>query len=317
MEYKYPALFFLGVVLALFWSLDFWQIFRRAQLVFPFSAIKKRKILPVMRIATWIMGLLAWGLISYSLTLPRKALTVIPAKIKVNDIFFVVDVSRSMLAEDFYPNRLEVAKQKIKDFVKQRPTDRIGIVMFSERAFTLLPLTTDMDLIEKIIADINVGFLGSGTAIGDALGLAVARGVKSEAENKVIILLTDGVSNAGSLSPMQAAEMSKDEGIKTYTIAVGGDQNARLRGYRSIPGGSIDFKVLKQISDLTGGKSYSAANEEALSEVFDEIQQLEKSEIESQSQVVYEELFARYLLWGVLLLLFVELKRRFILKEVL
>ena len=122
-----------------------------------------------------------------------------------------------MLATDFKPNRLEVAKQKISDFVALRPKDRIGIVMFSEKAFTLLPLSTDLELIQEIISEIKVGFLGSGTNIGDALALGVARAAQSLTKNKVIVLLTDGVSNVGVMTPEQATREAAEKNIKTYT----------------------------------------------------------------------------------------------------
>jgi Ca-activated chloride channel family protein len=246
-------------------------------------------------------------------------------KIEVNDIFFVVDVSRSMLAEDFSPNRLEVAKEKIAEFVALRPTDRIGIIIFSEKAFTLLPLSTDLKLIKQMVGEIKVGgMLGSGTNIGDALGLAVARGAQSLAENKVIVLLTDGVSNVGFLTPQQAAQEAKEQGIKVYTIGIGGSRDAKIpygrnvfgrKRYQTIPGGSIDFKTLEEIADVTSGQSFAAQDEKALKDVLSEIEKLERSEIDSSARVIYKEIYLKFLIIGVILILLSELSRRIVFKE--
>ncbi len=263
-------------------------------------------------------------LIGFSLTQPRSPMGFAKNNIKVNDIFIVVDVSRSMLAEDFAPNRLESAKRKIREFVKLRPTDRIGIVMFSEKAFTLLPLSTDLKLIEQIIDEIKVGFLGMGTNIGDALGLAVGRAAQSIAKSKVIILLTDGVSNVGNMTPEQSAVEAKKQGVKVYTIGIGQRSNGALlktgrgRGrYQRIPGGSVDLKTLDMIASTTGGKSYYASDENALDEVLSEIQELEKTEVKSSTKIIYKELYWNYLAFGLLLLLISESISCFFLKEVL
>lgn len=306
-----------GIMGLLTWSLNYFFVFRKAEIVGIDSKIQSQ--LKIKRLAVFIVGFIAWALISFSLMGPRKPVGFAQNKIKVNDIFFVVDVSRSMLANDFTPNRLEVAKVKIRDFVKLRPKDRIGIVMFSERAFTLLPLSTDLNLITRIIDEIKVGFLGSGTNIGDALALAVARGAQSLAENKVIILLTDGVSNVGTMTPIQAAEEAKKNNIKTYTIGIGGAKDALIplggSSYQTIPGGSIDVKTLQDIARITGGKSYVARDVGALTDVLDEIERLERTEIDHSGKAVYEELYLKYLIWGVLLLILVEMSRKFLFRE--
>lgn len=273
-----------------------------------------------------VIGLVAWGYITFSLALPRVPLSYAPNEVEVNDIFFVVDVSRSMLATDFKPNRLEVAKQKISDFVALRPKDRIGIVMFSEKAFTLLPLSTDLDLIQDIISEIKVGFLGSGTNIGDALALGVARAAQSLTKNKVIILLTDGVSNVGVMTPEQAAREAAEKNIKTYTIGIGGAEDAKIPlgtsrvgalRYQNIPGGSIDLKTLQEIADITGGKAYFARNEGALGDVLNEIEKLERTEIKTSNKIIYEELYYRYLFIGVLLLIGIELFSKLFIRSVI
>ena len=306
-----------GVIGALAWSMSYFFIFRKSEVIGYIA--KENSIFNSKKLMLFFMGLIAWGLISFSLMGPRKPIGFAQNKIEVNDIFFVVDVSRSMLANDFTPNRLEVAKEKIKDFVKLRPTDRIGIIMFSEKAFTLLPLSTDLELINRIIGDIKVGFLGSGTNIGDALALAVARGAQSLAKNKVIVLLTDGVSNVGTMTPMQAAAEARENNIKTYTIGIGGAKDALIpvgrSSYQTIPGGSIDIKTLQEIAKITGGKSYVARDSHALTEVLKEIEMLERTEIDHSGKAVYEELYLKYLVLGVLLLALVELLKKYWLRE--
>lgn len=323
MEYKSIEFAAIGIIAAILWSLDYWKVFKKGQLIAPIGEDHTSKI-GLVRGGNFLIGLIAWGLISFAMTGPRKPLKFLPGNIEVNDIFLVVDVSRSMLADDLKPNRLEVAKLQLREFAALRPTDRLGVVIFSEKVFTMLPLTTDPSLVDQILSEIRIGFLGSGTNIGDALALAVGRAQASETKNKVIVLLTDGVNNVGNLTPDQAAKMAKDYGIKVYTIGLGKVKGAKLPigkssagvQYQNIPGGSIDIKTLQDISKMTGGKSYMAGSEGSLNEILEDIQKLEKTKINSQNQVVYDELFFIYLLWGIILYLLSDLTRRFIIKEV-
>ncbi len=324
MEFRTLYLGIAGIVGFLFWTIDYFKLFKKPELFFPLSENNKRSG-GFLRFCVFLIGIVAWVLISYSLTNPRKPLRYTEGQMSVNDIMIVVDVSHSMLANDFKPNRLEVAKKKIREFIELRPTDQIGIVMFSEKVFTLLPLTTDLKLINDVVEDINVGFLGSGTNIGDALGLAIGRLNESPTKNKIIILLTDGVSNTGNISPIEAAKNAKEFGIKIYSIAIASDKDAKIPVKNgifgtqmiSIPGGSVDIKVMEEISRLTNSKYYIAKDEGALKSVLGEIQKLEKTEIHGGGEAIYEELFFRYLLMGVVLLLFCELIRKVLLREIL
>jgi Ca-activated chloride channel family protein len=322
MEFKYPLYFVVSALFILFYLLRFFQFRKSPEFYVPKKLWNSNTL--GLRHLNLILGLSGACLIGFSLSQPRTPMGFAKNEIKVNDIFIVVDVSRSMLAEDFAPNRLESAKKKIREFVKLRPTDRIGIVMFSEKAFTLLPLSTDLELIDQIIDEIKVGFLGMGTNIGDALGLAVGRAAQSIAKSKVIILLTDGVSNVGNMTPEQSAEEAKKQGVKVYTIGIGQKANGALlktgrgRGrYQRIPGGSVDLETLDKIASKTGGKSYYASDENALTEVLSEIQLLEKTDIETSAKIIYQELYWQYLAWGVLLLLLSETISGLFLKEVL
>lgn len=324
MEFKNPMLLWLGVVAGVFWALDYWKVFQRAQLYFPLNQHKVQLWKKGLRVLLFTLGVVGWGYLSYSLMQPRKPQKFSPSSIEVNDIVLCIDVSRSMLAEDIRPNRLEVAKERIREFARLRPTDRISIVIFSEKVFTLLPLTTDPQLVDQVLSEISIGYLGSGTNIGDGLALSVARAVNSDTKNKVVVLLTDGVANVGTLTPMQAAEEAKKYGIKVYTIGLGTDDDAKIpvgngvfgTQYQLIPGGSIDYKVLKEISDLTGGKFYPAKSEKALKDILDDIQKLEKTEIKVNHQIVYDEMFYTYLLIGVGLIFGVEVLRRLLMKDV-
>lgn len=324
MEFKYPAFLWIGVVAGLLWSLDFWKLLVRAKLHFPVQNGTFHWAKKSLRVLLFLSGLVAWGYLSYSLMQPRKPQKFSPSSIEVNDIILTIDVSRSMLAEDIKPNRLEVAKERIREFARLRPTDRIGVVIFSEKVITLLPLTTDPTLVDKVLSEISIGYLGAGTNIGDGLALSVARAVNSETKNKVVVLLTDGVANVGTLTPIQAAEEAKKHGIKVYTIGLGTDNDAKIpvgngifgTQYQLIPGGGIDYKTLKEISDLTGGKFYPAKSESALKEILSDIQKLEKTEIKVNHQVVYDEQYYNYLLIGVSLLVLVEILRRLLLKDV-
>ena len=324
MEYKYPALVWLGIFAGLAWSVDFWKIFQRSPLYFPLQENNFAWLKKTLRVLLFLIGITGWAFLSYSLMQPRKPQKFTPSNIEVNDIILCIDVSRSMLAEDIKPNRLEVAKSRIRDFVKLRPTDRISVVIFSEKVFTLLPLTTDPALVDQVLSEISIGYLGSGTNIGDGLALSVARAVNSDTKNKVIILLTDGVANVGTLTPLQAAEEAKKYGIKVYTIGLGTDDDAKIpvgngifgTQYQLIPGGSIDYKTLQEISNLTGGKFYPAKSNGALKEILEDIQKLEKTEIKVNNKIVYDEQFYKFLLLGVCLIISVEILRRLALKDV-
>ena len=318
MEFRSDAFVIIGILGFIFWLIGNFNIFKKAEIYFP---DRKGKTFLWSKFTRFLLGLLAWILISFSLMGPREPTGSIQGKSEVNDIFLVLDVSRSMLATDFHPNRLEVAKNKIVEFVELRPTDRVGIIIFGNNVFTLLPLTRDPELVKKMVKDINVGFLGGGTNIGDAIGLAIARASQSLTKNKVIILLTDGVANVGSMGPLQAAEEAAKKKLKIYTIGIGGRQNRKVlrlnpgAQYQKIPGGSVDLETLKKISQITNGKSFFADDASALKRIFTEIQQLEKTEINVSSKIIYQENYLFYLTIGVLILMISEISRRILLRE--
>jgi len=214
------------------------------------------------------------------------------------DIVLCIDVSGSMLAQDFTPNRIEAAKEVAANFVAGRPTDRIGIVIFSGESFTLCPLTTDQAMLSSQIANIQSGLLEDGTAIGSGLATGVDRLRASQSKSKVIILLTDGENNGGQIPPVTAKELAKATGVRVYTIGVG------TEGYAQVPmqtvGGNvvmqrekvnIDEKLLTQIANETGGKYFRAHDNESLKSIYGEIDHLEKSRIEVTALKRYTEKF--------------------------
>jgi Ca-activated chloride channel family protein len=311
-----------GLLGLLFWLISFFYWFRKPQLFIPKKY--KKGGFPFLRSLIFLAGIVGWLYISFALAGPRRPMGMDKNTIDVNDIFIVLDLSRSMLAEDLKPNRFVAAKEKVTEFVSLFPKDRIGIVIFAERVFTLLPLSTDLELIKKMVDQVTLGPLGDGTNIGDALALAVGRLIQSQAKSKVILLLTDGVSNVGTITPLQAAEMAVANKIKIYTVGIGGDRDARIpvgsnmfgvQRYQMIPGGSVDAKGLKEIADMTHGKAYMANNNKALKNVLAEINKMERTQIEHSGKIIYQELYFKYLLTGILFLMGAELSRRLLLRE--
>lgn len=207
------------------------------------------------------------------------------------DIMIAIDLSSSMLATDFYPDRLEVAKELMADFIDSRPVDRIGIVAFAGESFTLSPLTTDHNMLKELIPDLHCGMIADGTAIGMGLATALARMRETPPESGLVILLTDGVNNTGTIDPMTAARMAEQMGITVYSIGVGSEGIARAPVRRNIDGSlvfgnvrvEIDEALLREMSALTGGRYFRADREETLQEIYDLINELEATEITVES----------------------------------
>lgn len=232
------------------------------------------------------------------------------------DIVLTMDISGSMLAEDFKPNRLEAAKEVAKEFIQARPNDRIGLVVFSGESFTQCPLTIDHTVVLNLFKDIRSGMIEDGTAIGSGLANAITRIKDSEAKSKVIILLTDGVNNTGEIAPVTAAEIAKTFGIRVYTIGVGTRGTAPYP-FRT-PWGTIQYQnmeveideaVLKDIAGLTDGKYFRATNNKTLREIYHEIDKMEKAKINvTNFSKRKEEFFIWALIAGILLLIEILLK---------
>ena len=256
----------------------------------------------------------AFALLVVALARPQDVEQNVRTNTEGIDIMLAIDVSGSMLARDFKPDRITAAKEVAGSFIADRYGDRIGLVAFAGEAFTQSPLTTDQSTLQTLLARIRSGLIEDGTAIGNGLATAINRLRESDAKSKVIILLTDGVNNQGQIAPMTAAEIAKAQGIRVYTIGVGTEGMAPYPAvdiYGTPTGGTvmakveIDEKVLKAISDMTGGRYFRATDKEKLKAVYDEINQLEKSKIEVMKHISYHELFLTWAL-AALGLLFAE-----------
>ena len=263
----------------------------------------------------------ALALLIIALARPQSSSTKRNINIEGIDIILTMDISSSMLAMDLKPDRLEAAKEVGSDFVKGRPEDRMGLVVFASETFTQVPLTTDHNMLLNMLREMKCGMLEDGTAIGDGLASSVSRLKDSEAISKVVILLTDGDNNAGSIDPATAAEMAKIFGIRVYTIGVGTRGNAPYPA--QTPFGTtqiiqipvnINEPLLQNIADQTGGKYFRATSKESLQQIYDEIDQLERSKIEVNEFTRVHEEFLPFVLLGLALLLLVFLLRNTVFK---
>jgi Ca-activated chloride channel family protein len=228
------------------------------------------------------------------------------------DIMIATDISGSMLSEDFKPNRLEAGKNIAISFIKNRPSDLIGLVVFSGESFTQCPLTIDHDVLINLFHEIKNGMIDDGTAIGMGLATAVSRLKGTEAKSKVVILLTDGVNNTGSIPPITAAEIAKQFGVRVYTVGLGTngsapypfrDQMGKVH-YQMMPV-EIDEPTLRKISSITGGKYFRATNNTDLSEIYRQIDKMEKVKI---AVTQYHKKTEHYLPFAIIAVVFLSLE---------
>ena len=247
----------------------------------------------------------AFALLVVALARPQDVEQNVRTNTEGIDIMLAIDVSGSMLARDFKPDRITAAKEVAGSFIADRYGDRIGLVAFAGEAFTQSPLTTDQSTLQTLLARIRSGLIEDGTAIGNGLATAINRLRESEAKSKVIILLTDGVNNRGQIAPMTAAEIARAQGIRVYTIGVGTEGTAPYPAvdiYGQPTGDvvmakvEIDEKTLGAMADLTGGKYFRATDNAKLKAIYDEINQLEKSKVEVTERISYHE---RFLVWAL------------------
>ena len=256
----------------------------------------------VLRLAALVMFIIA-------LARPVNVTNESEATTEGIDIVLSMDISGTMLARDFKPDRLTAAKRLAAEFVAERRGDRIAVVAFAGEAFTQAPLTSDQATIETMLSRLRSGVVEDGTAIGNGLATAINRLRESSAKSKVIILLTDGVNNRGQISPIMAAEIARDMGVKVYTIGVGTRGRAPYPAVEMFGNQTtvmadveIDEELLEEIASMTGGKYYRAVNDEALREIYAEINALEKSKVQVTHYQTYEELFLMWVVLGLLLL---------------
>ena len=267
-----------------------------------------RSWLEVLRHLPFVLRTAALCLIIVALARPRSSTQMEKVDTEGIDIVFAMDVSTSMLARDFNPDRLSAAKDIAIEFIAQRPSDRMGIVVFAGESYTQCPLTTDRATLINLMKEVQTDLIEDGTAIGNGLATAVARMKDSDAKSRVVILLTDGVNNMGEIDPATAAEIAKTYGIRVYTIGVGANGEAPYPvqtpwgiEIRRVPV-EIDEALLKQIADGTGGRYFRATDNTKLQEIYAEIGQMEKTRTTVDSFPVYKDLFENYALAALLCL---------------
>ncbi len=259
----------------------------------------------------FILRMVAVGAIIVALARPQSMLSRQEMKVEGIDIVLTMDISGSMLAEDFKPNRLEAAKTVASDFINGRKNDRIGLVVFSGEAFTQVPLTIDHNVLLKQLSSLKSGIIKDGTALGDGLATAINRIKDSEAKSKVIILLTDGINNQGAVDPQSAAEIAALYNIRLYTIGVGTkgmapypvrDPFGRIR-YQNIPV-ELDETLLTQMAESTvDGQYFRATNKKSLQQIFDQIDEMEKSKIDVTQYAQTKDEYMGWLILAALALL--------------
>jgi len=255
-------------------------------------------------------------LIVIALARPRLVDQLQQTSVDVIDMVLVLDISSSMLADDFSPNRLEVVKQTARDFISGRRGDRVGLLVFAGQSFIQCPLTVDLDVLQNLLKEVTIAPRDyDGTAIGMAIANATNRLRHSEAESKVMILLSDGSNNAGEIEPTTAADLAAEFDIRIYTIGAGTNQS-----YTRIPGrglirNEIDEETLMEIAEKTGGKYFRATDQTALTDIYNEINQLERSEIEVKEFTNHREIYGWFLIPAFLAGLGIETARNFIFRN--
>ena len=283
--------------------------------------IKGRSLMSVVRHIPFILKVFAVSMIIVAIARPRSSEEMERIDTEGIDIVLAMDVSTSMLARDLVPDRLNASKDIAIEFIAQRPTDRMGIVVFAGESFTQCPLTTDRATLINLMKEVQTDLIEDGTAIGNGLATAIARMKDSDAKSRVVILLTDGVNNRGEISPQMAAEIAKTYGVRVYTIGVGKEgmapypvmtpwgvevQNVKVE---------IDEKLLSEIAESTGGRYFRATDNTKLAEIYSEINKMEKARTTVDSFPVYKELFGTYALLALLALLLELLLNWFVIRR--
>lgn len=269
-----------------------------------------------------VLQIFAFALVVLAIARPQYQNTTVERNAEGIDIVLTLDISTSMKAEDLKPNRLEAAKDVADNFISKRVSDRIGLVLFARKSFTMVPPTLDYDLLKRLLKDVEMGTVEDGTAIGMGIATAVNRLKESEAKNKVVILLTDGQNNSGEIDPVTAADLATTYDIKIYTIGAGTRGTAPYPVKDPIFGNryqnvkvDIDEEMLTQIANMTGGEYFRATDTEKLKDIYAQIDKLEKTKIEEVIYTDYQDLYPRFLLPGILLLVLSLVSDRFLFRN--
>lgn len=326
MYFEYPHLLWLEIIpLLLVLHYLYLELFSRRPHLRVSVMIPWKKggfsVMSVVRHLPFAMMTAALALIIIAVARPRSSEKMDKVDSEGIDIMLTMDVSTSMLARDFTPDRISAAKDIAIEFISQRPYDRIGIVVFAGESYTQCPLTTDRSTLINLMKEVQTDLIEDGTAIGTGLATAVARLKDSDAKSRVVILLTDGVNNSGEITPQMAAEIAKTYGVRVYTIGVGAEgmapypvmtpwgvevQNVRVE---------IDEDLLKDIAESTGGRYFRATDNTKLMEIYGEINKMEKDKITIDSFPVYKELFTGYGAAALVLLLLAFVLDMFVIRR--
>ena len=326
MYFEYPKLLWLLVVPALlvlhylYLELRGRHPHMRVSTAVPWT-LKRSLFMAVMRHVPSVLRIFALSMIVVAIARPRSSEQMERVDTEGIDIVLAMDVSTSMLARDLTPDRISASKDIAIEFISQRPSDRMGIVVFAGESFTQCPLTTDRATLINLMKEVQTDIIEDGTAIGNGLATAVARMKDSDAKSRVVILLTDGVNNRGEISPQMAAEIAKTYGVRVYTIGVGKEgmapypvmtpwgveiQNVKVE---------IDEALLSQIAESTGGRYFRATDNTKLAEIYSEINKMEKARTTVDSFPIYKELFGKYALMALLALMLELLLNWFVIRR--
>ncbi len=309
--FPYVLYFLLLIPLIMFW---YWKQNRKRSAAITYSNLEifrglNKTLRERLRHLPMILRLIALSLLIIALSRPQSFSSGENVYTEGIDVAMLLDISGSMLAEDFKPNRLEAAKNVIDEFVAGRTTDKIGLVVFASESFTQCPLTIDYPVLRGLLKEIKSGIIEDGTAIGTAIANGVNRLKDSKAKSKVIILLTDGVNNSGEIDPITAAQIAKKFGIRVYTVGVGTMGEAPYpfqtpfgKRYQMVPV-EIDEKVLNEVAKITDGNYYRATDNKKLEEIYKIIDTLEKTRVEITSYRKAKELFYGWLAAGLFFIL--------------
>lgn len=322
-----PLLGALALITSIAWSFDYFGLISRhgLHLHVDLSVVHKRSMHYWSRLVLFLFALICWSALIFASLSPYRYAPRGKISESKLDLFFVFDVSLSMLADDYFPNRLQAAKGKLMDIVERLEGTSMGLILFSEDIETVVPLSTDTNFLVHKIQNIQVGPLGAGTNIGDALMLALSRlsisDLQKEKKNKkkVIILITDGVAQIGLTHPMAAAKQLSKNGIVLYAIGMGVSATARLPNNQLIPGGSADMGILHKMANMTNGKAYTGYSNDELLKALESIGAQENILYDptSAANLVKDYFFASYFVFILIGLMIVEMIKKFIWKEIL
>lgn len=328
MEFAYPRVLWMFLVLV---PVTAWYVYQtmKGGATLKISSVSSFLNAPktvrwYLRHVPFVLRLAALAFLIIAIARPQSAEHNTKTNSEGIDIVLAVDVSGSMLARDFKPDRITAAKEVAAQFIARRYGDRIGLVVFAGESYTQSPLTTDQSSLQTLLARMRGGVIEDGTAIGNGLATALNRLRESDAKSKVVILLTDGVNNRGQISPQTAADIAKELGVKVYTIGVGkngeapypvfDDQGTLVQVVNMKV--EIDEKVLRDIASKTGGEYFRATNKQALKAIYEQIDSMEKSKVEIQEYTIFHEEFLPFVLLALLFLALEFIVGHIILKRI-